>query len=306
MEKFYVFLTFDIDQDFAINSDKYYSRSKINFKGLEKGLPKIMKEIKGLPFSVFVRADRQIKEMFGKYNYLIANYSDIFREVLGNQGEINWHIHLYHKKGNEWLQIKDNEKIINCFNKDYNQIKEIPEINSDIVRIGECVMTDGLMSTLNENNIKIDSSALPGRKRKDKEKFFNWEDTGNQFYFPSRSNYQLEGENSYDLLEVPLTTINIKAEYDKISYRRYINLAFKTDYLFQNLKEFIKKNNYLITITHPYEILNEGTHGLISYDFKTFKKNLWLLKESIIKANKKPVFMKIGDILDERCYLSIF
>ena len=56
-------------------------------------------------------------------------------------------------------------------------------------------------------------------------------------------------------------------------------------------------NNSLISITHPFEVLSKGTHGLISYDISTFEKNLNILKDRIDKSGKNVVFRRISEIL---------
>ena len=297
MENFYIFLTFDIDQDFSPGNKNYYNRDNIKFKGFEEGIIKIIDQLNEVPFSVFLRADYQVKEVYGSYDYLIDKYPYVIDKIKENNGEINWHIHLYEKINNRWKQIKKEKKVVERFQIDYDNVKDLSSINSNIVRIGECVMNDKLMEFMNNNNIKIDSTALPGRKRNDTEKYFNWEKTNNSFYHPSKTDYQTIGD--YEILEVPMTTIDVEAEYDDQPYKRYFNLSFKTKPLFENMNKYIRDNNFLVTITHPYEILNEGNHGLISYNFNIFCENLKLLIDYVKKAGKNPVFKKIGDIINE-------
>lgn len=297
LKNFIIYLTFDVDQDFSLAEQDYYNRDQAIFSGFTEGLPKIIKILNGVPFSVFLRADYQIKKIYGAYDYLITNYRDIIRDIRKNYGEINWHIHIYKEENNSWIQILDENEILSRFNEDIDYVRKIKELNSHIVRIGECVMNNKLMKALNEQNICIDSTALPGRKRNDQEKFFDWEITDNTFYHPSKGDYRIRDNNNYSLLEAPMTTIEMKADYDKQPFRRYINLSFKTEILFQNLENYIQDNDWLMTITHPFEILNKGSHGLISYDINVFEKNLKLLIEVIEKAGKVPVFKKVGDIL---------
>lgn len=301
MEDFYIFLTFDIDQDFNPSSDDYYNRTSASFSGFENSILKIINELNNLPFSVFIRADYQIKKIYGSYGYLLEQYPNVINSILKNNGEINWHIHLYKEFNNEWIQIKDELELCDRFSEDFENVKNIRLINSNIVRIGECVMNNQLMKTLNSKHIEIDSSALPKRKRIDNDKYFDWELTSNKFYNPSIKDYRIESDlkNNYKLYEVPMTTIQMKASYDAKSFDRYFNLSFKTDVLFQNIDQYIRKNNYLVTMTHPFEILSDAKHGLISYDLEVFKSNLKTLIKYIEKAGKRPVFKKIGDILNE-------
>lgn len=300
-DDFYIFLTFDIDQDFNPLSDDYYNRSSASFSSFESSVLNIIEELNGSPFSVFVRADYQIKKIYGRYGYLIEEHKNVRDAILNSNGEINWHIHLYKELNKEWVQIKDEKELCDRFSKDFESVKNIENINSNIVRIGECVMNNKLMSTLNKHSIKIDSSALPKRKRMDEDKHFDWETTSNKFYKPTTEDYRVENSSkeSYNLLEIPMTTIPMKASYDTQAFNRYFNLSFKTDVLFENMDEYIKNNNYLVTMTHPFELVGDTKHGLISYNFEVFKENLKTLVQCVKGSGKRPVFKKIGDILNE-------
>ncbi|MCX7920746.1 MAG: hypothetical protein N3B21_01795 [Clostridia bacterium] len=299
MENFYIYLTFDIDQDFSLDSTDYYNRDNAEFEGYIKGLPLIINKLKGLPFSVFLRADYQISKIYGRYDYLIAEYPDIVDTIIRSNGEINWHIHIYEEAETKWFQVREPEATVKRFIADLHEVKKVHSINSNIVRVGECIMNNLLMKAMDEHGIRIDSTALPGRFREDEEKFLDWSVTTNDLYNPSVMDYRVEGNAHYKLLEVPMTTIPMKASYDTEQYRRYVNLAFRTEVLFQNLKEYIEKNSFLVTITHPFEILDKGNHGLIGYNIDIFEQNVDLLIKTVIEAGKRPVFRKVGDILNE-------
>lgn len=301
MQDFYVFLTFDIDQDFNVGSDDdYYNKSTPVFKGMEEGLPLIMDKVGDLPFSVFLRSDYQIQQIYGKYDYLIDRYYHIVDEVTKSNGEINWHIHTYKQAVRRWLQITDENELVARFLADYETVKHISQINSNIVRIGECVMNNSLMAAMGKAGISMDSSALPGRGRFDKDKYFDWRTTTNQIYCPSITDYRSPGGQHHNIIEVPMTTIFMKADYDDTPLLRYFNLAFRTEILFQNMDNYIRQNNFLVAITHPFEILNQGaTHKLVGYEIDIFHQNLQKLIYQIKSTGKRPVFKKMSDLLHE-------
>ena len=298
METFTIYHTFDIDQDFDPLSDDYYNRDQAHFGGFEEAMPQIITLLEDKPFSVFLRADHQIKKMYGDYGYLIRRYPNVVKNIVENDGEINWHIHLYEQEDGSWQQIKDLDRLYQRFEEDFTTVKEIEEINTDIVRIGECVMDDGLMKLMNRLSIKIDSTALPQRQRDDQEKSFDWSSTKNSLYHPSKRDYRQGGTSHYALLEVPMTTIKMQASYDAEAYYRYINLSFKSDVLFQSMAPFIRDNDALVTITHPFEILKKGVHPLISYDIDTLKENIQRLDQLVRNCGKIPVYKKISDLLE--------
>lgn len=297
MVDFNVYLTFDIDQDFNPNSNDYYNRSKADFSSFESSFSILIDKLDNLPFSVFIRADNQINSLYGSYDHLLANNPNLIKKINQSNGELNWHIHLYENLNHEWIQVEDEKKQVILFLNDYNEVKKIKNLNSSIVRIGECVMTNQLMHAIDKSGIKIDSTALPGRRRFDENKTFDWELTRNEIYHPSKLDYRVTGKNNYSVVEVPMSTIFMRADYDLAPLKRYFNLSFKTEVLFENFKDYVRKNNELITITHPFEVLSDGSHGLISYDLNVFLKNIQVLKKQVEQMGKKVVFKKISNII---------
>jgi soluble P-type ATPase len=259
------------------------------------GFPILIDRLQGIPFSVFIRSDHQIESIYGSYDYLISSNQEVVKKIMQANGELNWHIHIYKKTNNQWIQIRDEEELVNAFIRDYKEVCKIREINHHIVRVGECAMNNSLMKAMNKLGIQVDSTALPGRVRNDEEKFFDWKPTSNDFYNPSVTDYRVPGNFCYKLTEIPISTLYMQASYDVIPLRRYFNLSFKTDVLFQRLDEYIKTHNNLVAITHPFEVLSGGQHGLISFDLNTLTINLAKLKESVLANNKIPVFKKISE-----------
>ena len=97
------------------------------------------------------------------------------------------------------------------------------------------------MKALKKIGLKADSSSLPGRIRNDKEKLFDWSNSPNQPYFPSKNDYQKSSEVNENFVEIPMNTISTKCSYDKSHLLRYANLAFKNEVLQNGLKDYIKK-----------------------------------------------------------------
>ena len=297
METFTIYHTFDIDQDFNPLSDDYYNRDGAHFNGFSEAMPLIIKALEGRDFSVFLRADYQIKKVYGSYGYLLEEYPDTVSRIIKSGGELNWHIHLYEEHQGSWKQIETSELLCKRFKEDYEYVSKIDNINTKIVRVGECVMDNKLMHLMNGLCIDIDSTALPQRKRDDAQKHFDWSTTTNTFYYPSIKDYRVSSTENVNLLEVPMTTVKMQASYDDEAYYRYINMSFKSDVLFQNMQEFILKNATLLTITHPFEILQKGSHPLISYDISTLEENIKRLDEMVRACGKVPVYKKISDLL---------
>lgn len=293
--EFSVYLTFDIDQDFNPSSSDYYNRSAAKFDSFNTGFLSIVEQLSGKPFSVFIRSDNQINQLYGGYDYLVRS-TELIKQIKENNGELDWHIHLYEKNGNEWVPISQ-KFLADAFLNDLKYVKEIPEINWHIVRIGECVMTNELMRAIDKTGVLIDSTAISSRKRDDAEKSFDWANTTNEVFNPSVSDYRVKGEPHLKVREVPMSTILMKAPYDKEPLLRYFNLAFKTDILFQNFSSYVEKHDSLVTITHPFEVISSGSHGLIAYDINTFHSNIEEMVKRVEACGKTPVFKKMSDLL---------
>lgn len=293
---FSIYLTFDIDQDFNPNSSDYYNRSAAKFDSFNTGFQDIVDILAGKPFTVFIRSDNQINQLYGSYDYLVKSSDGIAKQIAEKNGELDWHIHLYEKNGNEWLPVRQKE-LADAFQNDLKFVKEIPEINWRIVRIGEGVMTNELMRAIDRSGILIDSTAIASRKRDDAEKSFDWSVTTNEPYFPSSAEYRTKGICPLTVREVPMSTILMKAPYDNEPLLRYFNLAFKTDILFQNFYSYVKNHNSIVTITHPFEVFPNGNHGLIAYDINTFRSNIEEMVKIIKSCGKIPVFKKMSDLL---------
>jgi len=296
MENFYIYLTFDIDQDFNPSSVDYYNRSAARFDSFGAGFQKIIDSLDGNAFSVFIRCDYQIKSLYGDYGYLLNSNPSLISSIKKSNGELNWHIHLYEERETEWEPVVETH-LADSFKEDLRNVKLITEINWRVVRIGECVMNNELMATINSAGILIDSTALPGRMRNDDEKKFDWLITDNTPYHPSKDDYRTTGKDHMNVLESPMVTIPMQASYDKEPILRYVNLSFKTDVLFQNMEEYVRNNSSLLSITHPFEVLSIGTHGLISYDIEVFRNNIKELVNTVKICGKRPVFKHISKMI---------
>jgi hypothetical protein len=297
MNEFSIYCTFDIDQDFDPGSVNYYNRTEAKFSSFKEGFSRLLDILDNDPFSVFIRADYQIRSIYGTYSELLDKNPDLIKKINDFGGELNWHVHIYKEENNDWIQVKEEDEITEQFLRDFSEVKKISEINCSIVRIGECTMNNKLMNAINNTGALIDSTALPGRIRNDEEKSFDWSVTGNHPYRPSVQDYRLPGDFHHSVMEVPMTTVNMKASYDSMPVRRYFNLSFRTEVLFQNIEDYVSSNNSIVTITHPFEVLGNGKHDLISFNIDTFSNNLKRLKEIVLASGKKPVFRKISQII---------
>ena len=302
MKKFDVCITLDTDADPVIQNHK----NSISFKNLDYSLDKISDQINKIenklgtriPLSWFVRIDNQIKEIFGEYDWLLNQRSNFWENQLLKKNEIHWHAHIYELKNNQWFFPKNDKIFLNHIEKVHEYILK-KKYNFKCVRIGEAYMSNNIMNFLKKIGLKADSSAIPGRFRNDNEKFFDWSKSINAPYFPLKDNYQLASKVKKKFLEIPMNTIKTKCSYDKSHLFRYANLAFKNKLLFPGLLQHIKRNNLLVTVSHPYEFFDifDNNKELMQNNLNTLEINIKSIISICNKFNKKVNFITINDVI---------
>ena len=302
MNEFNLCITLDTDADPV---DKNHKNS-ITFENLDYNLSEIFRNINlikskinlEIPISWFVRIDNQIKEIFGEYDWILNNYSKFWDQQILEKNEIHWHAHIYQKIENQWFFPKNDEVFINKI-KDVHDYLKKNNLNFNCVRLGEAYMTNNIMNFLRNTGLKADSSCIPGRKRDDNEKSFDWTNSPNHPYFPAEQNYQLENINNKKFIEIPMNTIQTKCSYDKSYFLRYANLAFRNEVMLKGLRNHIQHNDLLVTISHPYEFSNNyyKNSKLFYGDISILENNLICIMNICKEFNKKLKLITINDVI---------
>ena len=303
MSDFKVCITIDTDADPLIEDHK----TSVSFKNLDYSLNKISDKILELenkmniklPVSWFVRVDNQIKDEFGSYDWILNNYSKFWENERLKKNEIHWHSHIYEKIDDKWVFPNDKSFYLSEIEKIFNFLKK-KHFEPKCIRMGEAYMNNDIMKLLRNLGLKADSSCIPGRKRKDKEKFFDWSRAKNLPYFPSDYDYQEEEKVKKNFLEIPMNTITTKCEYDKKPLLRYMNLAFKSDITYIGLEKFIRDNDLLKTISHPYEFFDKFKNNkiLLSNNLNALEENINNMIKFCNKFKKNIKFIKISEIIN--------
>lgn len=256
----------------------------------------------------FIRADNQLREVYGTSAYLLIEYRKLWNSLKNSGDEIGWHPHLYHwnEQMSEYTVDNDDNRRIQKLNEIYSEL-QTEGINYTSVRIGEAFHSNGMMKMLGVLGLKIDSTAIPGRERQDKARAFSWRITPNEPYYPSSKDYRIpDSQDHLPILEVPMTTILTKASYDKVSLRRYINLAFHYPILkagFDAHLDSIRKQGkefFLVTtIFHLDEVSSNGhKHPLYSFSLIELQKNLEYMLNTIDAHGLQYSFLRMKDVLD--------
>ncbi len=296
-----VYITLDIDPDYTNSLE----RTKLSWDCLNL-LPRLNIFFKqhNIKFTFFIRIDNQIKDIYGKYLGVYYRYSDLWENLLSDGNELGWHPHLYKIDQDKYVPLQQTELCCDILKSGWDEIiKE--NLSIKCVRIGEAWHSTATMCQLNELGIQIDSTAVPKRKRNDGSRTFDWLISPNIPYHPCRSDYRKTGDESLNILEVPMTTALIKTNYDQKAIPRYLNPTFNS-ILFKmgidNIFEDINKGDVsdLVLIFHPDELMNRPANDLYAYNWECFESNITYLLEKLSDSKKNYKFCCLREVLNSR------
>ena len=99
-------------------------------------------------------------------------------------------------------------------------------------------------------------------------------------------------------MEIPLSTIKVKANYDKIYLDRYLDLSFHNKLISKKIEKYINENDYITIIYHPCCILDGiyANHELINFGSSNFKNNLKIIFNTLIKNRLNFNFQNLSEL----------
>jgi hypothetical protein len=284
-------LTVDSDSDQFDPSVCQGSGSMLpSWDGVEYGISAIIEataschDSYGFPprFTWFVRIDPQLEALYGDCGYLLDRFASLWKFCQQRGDELAWHPHLYCREGERWIQETDPKNLRAQLQQTWASLKK-RGFSGTSSRIGDAFGSNEIMQTLSGLGLRCDATAMPGRVRRDAHRHLDWDGTPTHPYRPSVADYRRPGTPALDLLEIPMSMVAVKAEYDATPLSRYIDLSFRHDALRGGLKSFLPDAKTIVTVTHPSSVLasaNGARHGLISHDLGEFRHNLdWILEE---------------------------
>ncbi len=289
MAKLYLALTVDVDPD-NFDCSIFGSSRGLSWQGVEQGLEPLLEGLNHIKdgqdavpkYTWFVRCDNEIKSHHGEFTYLFAKYAEFWRERETSADEIAWHPHV-----NSLEQLRESFLALSQLGKTFKT-----------VRVGKAHNSNAFMSELEVMGFTADSSALPERLRQDGDWDFDWTGTPQKPYYPTKADYRIPGAKSLDILEVPMTMLDTKVDYDQEIVRRYFNLSYRHEIVNKSIAELVKTRDLLLTNLHPSELLSPGgTHPLLSFDIKTVVKNLEFVLEQAQQQGRSVEFVTLADIV---------
>jgi hypothetical protein len=225
----------------------------------------------------FIRIDDQIAHRFGRADYIFVQHKDKLDWLLDNGHELGWHFHSYVKDGNNWIQNTNESAVVDELNRNFAKSQKY---NMDLLRMGWTYHTNLTMQAINNFDLMADCSALPRPNYQWDMAKRDWENTPEQPYFPSVTDYRIPGTDCYATPEFPISVAQISSPYDtEPNVLRYINPCYHAHIFQMGLNNF--KGEYLNIIAHPYEFLsNEKPHGLLAFNTQIFFDNLNFLNQN--------------------------
>ncbi len=297
-EDLYIVISIDTDED-AYDKVVFQDTGTVTWKGVEEGIPTIVRELEGytdshghaIRYTWFVRCDKQLEALFGDPAYLFGRYQALWKQRGSRGDEVAWHPHLYE---HDLTVLHDELRLIDDLRECFHAARStgFPITTS---RMGRAFCSNGLVRTLEDLGLQIDSTALPGRKRTDQYNAIDWENTPQHPYHPSKRDYRVPGTEALRLLEVPMSMIETKATYDAHPLRRYVNLTFKNDVVRDSLRKYLGTSDLLVTIMHPAEVLPIQRHPLLSFTIDDVKRNLDTILEECSARGKAARFITMRE-----------
>jgi hypothetical protein len=171
----------------------------------------------------------------------------------------------------------------------------LPRIDS--VRMGDLYHDNRAMGLLAELGLRFDCSAVPGRTKSDPGWHVDWRGTPTHAYRPAQDDYRRPGEPHWNILEIPMTAIPMRASYDPAPLLRYINPCFRPEFLWPGLAPALAEAQYLVCVMHPDELLPgmDRGHPMVAYSPDVFVDNMAAIAAQAARQGRSAAFKALRD-----------
>ena len=183
------------------------------------GIPRLKKEIAHVLddyetspiFTWCLRADYQIKRIYGSYSHILSEHSDLFKTLEESGDELAWHPHFWNfdEAEQRWFQELTNQTWkLDMLEGAFAAFQEVLPDRAQSVRMGWDYHDVQTFRTLQELGVKVDFSGIPRQKTSASQgqNHFDWYDSPNHPFFPATVDHRREAsrdENRFGLLESP-------------------------------------------------------------------------------------------------------
>ena len=334
----YIVIGCDTDPDRRDFIDNI-SGEKLSWRGMTEGIPETKSAVSHITdytgkkpvFTWLIRADEQIKCIYGDYGWVLNEYKQFLNELENSGDEIGWHPHFYKYdvKHKIWYQeLKDVSWQCLMLESAYKSFNEIFPGKPRSVRMGWVYHNNETMKKLDELGVRIDFSAIPGLRTnlgkniKFPYNIYDWFSAGSEMYHPSDADYRRvarKGERALSILEAPNFASHswfwgmvfglqmarkMKDPTQIIQAVRkptfWVNLT-TVPRLFtplvrslgKELRKTKKTNVFFMTYFHADELIENNS---AIYNKENLRQNLVNISEICMKLNIPFTFIKAGEI----------
>ncbi|MDP9067825.1 MAG: hypothetical protein M3N53_05700 [Actinomycetota bacterium] len=243
--------------------------------------------------TVFVRADHQLEQLFGRADHIFVEYEQELRQVASNGHELGWHPHSYSRIDGRWIQNTNEELMVS----ELEQVAaQLDGFELEACRMGWGFHTNKTMEVVDRLGFSVDSSAIPRPVYRWEDSIKDWTSTPDHPYHPSHRDYRVPGGPAFRILEVPMSVVPVPAPHDtEPGVKRYLNLVYWPEIFKTAVRRWIPHHNHLVTITHAHELLGQQTHPLFSPDQHVLEANLQTLNRIVADAGKQLRYITLSE-----------
>ena len=309
----------------------------LSWRGMLEGIPRAKEGLHSLSDSYGkppvitwnLRADNQIKQMYGSYGSILEKHVEFFRQLESTGDELAWHPHFWRfdEKRSAWYQeYQDSDWQVLMLKEAYASYQQILPGRARAMRTGWSYHNNRTFSTLDELGVEVDISGIPGLRilprenRRHLANFYDWSITPRKPYHPSAADYRREatdGEGRYSILEAPNLVArsfwwgmlsgavlakkmsDIKQIKYALSRPTFMSTITGKPFLFRpmlaQMKRDLKRDGKLIYVTllHPDE-LTENVHPV--YSLENMEANIRSIHRLAQSMNAKVKHIRACDI----------
>jgi len=224
-------------------------------------------EIPSFKSTWFIRIDSQLEKIYGEADVVFKRHSSKIDWLRDMGHELGWHFHSYKKTNQKWVQNMDS----GSFCAEIHMFATLAQKHQlEITRMGWGYQTNASMEILNTLQFRLDSSALP-KNNPDKQ---GWSATQIDPYYPSKKDYRYKGIPAYDILEVPITMVDLPLKNNVEKFNKGVLDPALQKVHFDRCLNFLG-TNHINTITHPKDILKINISGSSLFgNVANFKTNI--------------------------------
>jgi len=264
-------------------------KPKVNLKLLNKINKLIHPEFRykydWIKYNWFLQSDSIMKDTIKDIDFMFE--LSLFNDLRNDGDEIGLHFHPILKNKGIWYQSEEIDKL----SRFLNEIKKKVKVN--LVRTGWNYGNTELINLYNSLGFSTDASCCPGKYSEGTQSsvnwmgirnFYDWEDTPNYPYHPSKEDYKREGD--LNILEIPITTIggySLQFHGSPSIMKKIIETTFRTS---QSQDCIVILHGY----SHNFDINRKG--------YKNFCRNLSYIKKMSEEYGVEFEYKTISEVRD--------